>query len=63
MIHTENQQFASPEEALKHFGIKGIEKGDWDTPAPAPWIQSFATDDTEAISEKGEEFTQKILDK
>lgn len=48
---------------LESIAKHNLDKGDWDTPAPAPWIQSLATDDTETIFEKGEEFTQKTLDK
>lgn len=63
MILGENQRFASPEEALEHFGVKGMRWGVRKDNLPKERIKSFAQDPITATTKKGEVFTVTPVNK
>lgn len=57
MILGENQQFASPEEALAHFGTKGMRWGVRKDKPPKERVQSFVQEPVTATTKNGDVLT------
>lgn len=58
-----HQQFASPEEALKHHGVKGMRWGVRKSKAPKEKIESFVKDPITRTTKNGDKFTLVPSDK